>query len=176
MIPDIVQQINDNISEVMNTIHTVLPGKIVSYDSAKGTATVLPIAKYKMPNGEKIDYPQLTEVPVWVHQCYGQKATVATPIKKDDECIILVIEVSPDLWLQGFETDTDLKYDLSNAVCIPGLFAKPNTVTARACDNNAVIVEVDGTYIEVQKSDIYIKGNVHIEGDLTTTGGTVNLN
>ena len=176
MIQDVVQEINDNIKEQVNAIHTAFPGKVVSYDADKGLATVLPVMKYKMPNGEKIDYPQLTEVPVWVHQSYGQKAQVSTPIKKDDECIIIVFEQSLDQWKEGFETDTDLRFDLSNAICIPGIFAKPNSVTKRACEKNAVIIETEGTFIEVMKDDINIKGNVTITGDLTVSGGTVNLN
>lgn len=54
---------------------------------------------------------------------------------------------------------------------------------AEATNSNAVIVDVKGTRVKVQSglvqidsAAVNINGNVTITGDLTTTGGTVNLN
>ena len=72
---------------------------------------------------------------------------------------------------------------MSNAVAIVGLFAKGNSVMEEATSSSAVIVDVKGTRVKVQgglvqidAAAVKINGNVTITGDLTTTGGTVNLN
>ena len=108
----------------------------------------------------------------------GQQATIAYPVKAGDGCLIIVAEQSIDYWLYGQETDTDLDFDLTNSICIPGLFAKANPVMAEACNGNAVVVNVKGTKVtvKVDAGTITLNGNVTVSGNFTTQGGVVNLN
>lgn len=113
----------------------------------------------------------------------NQQATIAFPVKAGDGCLIIVAEQSIDYWLYGQETDTDLDFDLTNSICIPGLFAKANPVMAEACNGNAVVVDVKGTKVtvksgavQVDAATITLNGNVTVKGNFTTTGGVVNLN
>lgn len=92
-------------------------------------------------------------------------------------------EQALDQFLYERDTGTDLKFDLSNAVAIVGLFAQGNSVMAEATSSSAVIVDVQGTRVKVQSglvqidaAAVNINGNVTITGNLTTTGGVVNLN
>ena len=78
--------------------------------------------------------------------------------------------------MYGQETDTDLAFDLTNAICIPGLFVKPNPVVKDACDNNAIIVDVKGTRITVKKDlvqidskKVKINGDIEVDGSITAT-------
>ncbi|WP_278941235.1 Gp138 family membrane-puncturing spike protein [Anaerotruncus colihominis] len=183
MMQEFVQQVNKTIKDSMNGMHTAFPGTIASFDPATGLATVLPSMKFKKPDGTTVEYPQITGVPVVFPQSMGQQATIAFPIKAGDGCLVIVAEQSIDLWMYGQETNTDLAFDLTNSICIPGMFAKENAAMEDACAGNAVIVDVGGTRIavkagsvQVDAGSITLNGNVTVKGNLTTQGGVVNLN
>lgn len=179
---EFVQEITNTVRENIKGLHTACPGKIVSFDTNTGLATVLPMMKFKASSGNVIDYPQITGVPVWMPQAMGQQATIAYPIKPNDGCILIFAEQSIDYWMYGQETNTDLGFDLTNAICVPGLFPTANSAMKDACDNNSIVVDVNGTRLSVKDGGISVKGNVSVEGnlsvkgDFTTSGGTVRLN
>lgn len=179
---EFIQQIINTIRENIEGLHTACPGTIVSFDAETGLATVLPSMKFKTPSGEVIDYPQITGVPVLFPQAMGQKTSFAIPIKANDGCLIIFAEQSLDYWMYGQETDTKLGFDLTNAICIPGLCPIANPVLKEACDTNAMIIDANGTRLTVKDGAITLKGNIQIDGSLkvngnfTTSGGTVNLN
>lgn len=79
---------------------------------------------------------------------------VAFPVKPGDGCYLVISEQSLDYWMYGQETGTNLKFDLTNAVAIPGLFAKANTVVAEACSQDAIIVDVSGTRLTVKSNGL----------------------
>lgn len=158
MMQEFVQAVTQAIRDNLKGVHTVIPGKIVAFDAEKGQATVLPAMKFKKPDGEKIDFPQITGVPVVFPQSMNQKATIAFPIKAGDGCLIVVAEQSIDYWMYGQETSTDLPFDLTNAICIPGLFKDPSDVMKEACEKNAVIVDLKDTKVTVH--DEYVRVDV----------------
>ena len=83
----------------------------------------------------------------------------------------MVAEQSLDYWQYGQETSTDLAFDMTNAICIPGLFAQGKPVVADACSQNAVIVDVKGTRLTVKGGSVTISApEVTVEGNLTVTG------
>lgn len=168
---EIVEQIKETARNVTGAIHTAIPGEIVSYDPSKGQATVRPIMKYTTKGGSLIAYLKITGVPVLFQQHMGQQATVAFPVKPGDGCLLVVSEQSLDYWMFGQETGTDLRFDLTNAVCIPGLFVPANTVVAEACDQDAVIADTSGTRITI-KSD----GNIIMDAKLVTINADVRVN
>lgn len=180
---EFVEQVKETVNHLLSQVHTCVPGKIVSFDPSVCQATVLPAMKIKKPDGEMMDYPQITGVPVIFPQCYGQKATIAYPVKPEDGCLILFAEQALDQFLYQRDTGTDLHFDLSNAVAIVGLFATGNPLMQEACDNNAIIVKVEGTkltvksgLIQMDAAEVIINGNATVNGNFTTRGGVVNLN
>jgi hypothetical protein len=184
MLQEFVQQITDTAREVVQGVHTAIPGTIVSFDPCTCLATVLPSMSYRKPSGDTVAYPQVTGVPVVFPQVYGQQATIAYPVNAGDGCLIIVAEQSIDLWMYGQETDTDLSFDLSNSICIPGLFAKANPIMAEACGGNAIIVDVKGSRLTVKENLVQIDttkvqvnaSDTYINGNLTVSGGVINLN
>ena len=116
----------------------------------------------------------------------NQQATIAYPIKPDDGCIILVAEQSIDYWMYGQETDTDLDFDLTNSICIPGLFVPANQVMKKACDENAIIADLKGTFVKIREPEIILdvkgtritikSGEVIIDAAKVTINGNVQLN
>jgi len=177
---ELVARIKETAQKAAEGIHTAVPGTIVSYDPAKGQATVKPSMKFKTKGGRMLDYPQITGVPVVFQQHMSQKTTIGFPVKKGDGCLLVISEQSLDYFMYGQETGTDLRFDLTNAICIPGLFAQANSVVAEACDQNAIIVDVEGTRIAV-KQDGLIQADckkfvINASDSFTVNAGKVNLN
>ena len=167
MMQDFVQQIADSTRNMINGVHTAFPGTIVSIDTGSGTAVVRPSMKFRKPDGTQMIYPDIYGVPIVIPQAAGQEATIAYPIKSGDGCLVVISEQSLDYWMYGRETETDLHFDLSDAICIPGLFNKGNPALAEAISSNAVVVKAP---------EIVFHGNVTVNGNFTTQGGTVRLN
>ena len=174
MLQEFVHQIKKTAQEVMTDMHTALPAKIVSVNSSEGLATVQPSVKMTLKNGDKIDYPQISGVPIIFPQGSNQAVSISFPVKEGDSCLLVVSEQSLEYWLYERETDTTLRFDISNAICIPGLFQKPPRSFSDACDNDSVIIESNDTQISVDSNGIAMTGNVTINGDLTVTGSINN--
>lgn len=171
MMQEFVEAVKNTVINELRDLHTAVPGKIISFDASTGLATVLPVMKFKKPDGTSIDYPQITGVPVMFPQGYGQSAAIAFPVKAGDGCLIIVAENSIDYWLYGQETDTNLSFDMTNAICIPGLFAKANADMKQACDENAVVVNCSGSKIVLKKGQAQITAEtVTINGNLKVNG------
>lgn len=177
---DFVEQVKKTVGHQLSQVHTCVPGKIVSFDPSICQATVLPSMKIKKPDGEMMDYPQITGVPVLFPQYYGQKATIAFPVKPDDGCLILFAEQALDQFLYQRDTGTDLRFDLSNAVAIVGIFAAGNPLMHEACGQNAIIVQVESAKLTVKKdliqmdaASVVINGDVTLNGKMTSTGDVV---
>ena len=174
MMQEFVQEMNNYVKRAIQGIHTAMPGTILSFDPATCRATVQPGMKFKKPDGTTMDYPQISGVPVAVSQGSGNNAAVAFPIKAGDGCILIIGEQSLDYWMYGQETDTDLAFDLTNAMCIPGLSAAGSPAMAQACSENCVVMTSGGTTVKLKDSaveidapDVQIKGNLVVQGSLT---------
>lgn len=179
MIQEFVQEIQNSIQKGLRGIHTAMPGTISSFDAAKGVATVQPAMKFKKPDGKTMDFPQLTGVPVVFPQGASQNVTIAYPVKAGDGCLIVIAEQSIDYWQYGQETKTDLAFDMSNAICIPGLFAKGNASMEEACSQDAVVLNAQGSKVVVKGGEVTItaakvtiNGNVEVNGSIKSTGDT----
>ena len=172
MLQEFTQEMKNNIQDVLRDVHTIIPGKIVTFNPDKCEASILPFGKFKKPDGSMMDYPQLNEVPVYIIQGSGQTATIVYPIKPDDECLVLFSEQALDTWRSKAESTTDLKFDLSNASAIVGMFSKPNPLIKEACNSDALIIEKDGDRVLLKKGNIY----VHSSGHITLTAPMIDLN
>ncbi len=192
MMQELVSEIKRMARDEVNGAHTALPAEIVSYDAAKGLAVVQPKAKYKKPNGETIDFPEVDGVPVLSPQ--NKDFTIAFPVKPRDDCLLIFADQSLDFWLYGKETDTELKHDLSNALAIPNINTTGNPDMMEACDEDAVVIRAGESKTKVRTDLILLDGSTLIEakvgstvmqikadgvfitGNFTVTGGIVNLN
>ena len=157
MIQEVSQEIKNTVLGSIRDLHTALPGKIISFNPENCEADILPFGKFIKPDNSLMDYPLLNRVPVYVMQGCDQTATIAYPINPGDECLIIFSEQTLDTWRTKAESSTDLKFDLSNAVAIIGMFAKPNPLVKEACLDNSIIIEKDGERIRLKKGETYIK-------------------
>lgn len=141
MMQEFVQQMEDTVRESMYGIHTALPGTISAFDPSTGMATVKPEGSVAMKNGKRLKYPSIVKVPVVFPQAGGQDIVIAYPVKPGDGCVLIICENDLKPWMShGKETESDMKFDLTNAVCIPGLFSEGTEAVQKAVDENAVIV------------------------------------
>ena len=176
----VTQEIKNAMKDYCRDIHTAVPGKIMSFDPAKQEATVKPTACYRKPDDSLIPFPDIHEVPVYFPQGMNQKATIVWVVKPGDECMIFFAEQDLDLWRSGAESETDLRFDLTNAVCFMGLFAEPNPLVQRAYDNESIIIQREETYTEWidQKIDVYTDGSIFEKADVninTEAGADINI-
>jgi hypothetical protein len=167
MVSEFVQQIKDTVSEQINEIHTAMPGRIVSVDTLVGTCTVMPMIKKKTPNGSLLEYPQISGVPLVLPQGSGQSASVSFPVKSGDGCLLIVSEQALDYWMYGRNTDTDLKFDITNAVCIPGLFKSVPKGFAYACRTDSIIVDAGSVRLTVSPTGVTVDGSLTVNGSIT---------
>ena len=167
MLHEFVQKSKDMMAEEINGIHTAFPGTIVAVDTVTGLATVRPTIKYVKPDGERIDYPQISGVPILFPQGGGQGASIAFPVRENDGCLIVIAEQSLDFWLYGMETGTDLKFDMTNAICIPGLFQRAPGSLAVANSTNSIVLQNGGVSLVVGSGGITINGSLTVNGSIT---------
>lgn len=179
MMQEFVQRLTEMAEGAVNSIHTAIPGTIESFDSGTCQATVKPSMMYKKPNGETIGYPSISGVPVYFPNGNMQDASISWPVKPGDGCLLIIAEQALDYWMYGRETDTDLHFDLTNSIAIPGLFVNPGAAVKRAQTEDAVVIIVGSTQVAISEDkvdvigDVAIKGNVTVQGSITVTGGDV---
>ena len=139
-------------------VHTALPAEIVDFDPKECTATVLPKAKMVLTNGKVMDYPQITDVPVMFQQGGGRDVAVVFPVKKGDGCLLIVSEQTLDMWKEEGEQYSEMKYSLSNAIALPGLFSKPPKDIRDAIKDDCIIVRNGGAKLVISDSHVGIGG------------------
>lgn len=155
---------NDIFKNVFNSlisnIHTSLPGIIRSYDASTNKAVIQPALNKKFLSGE-MPMPLLESVPIIFPN------HIRFPIVEGEYVLLVFIERSIDLWLSvgGQVTPQDpRKFDLSDAVAIPGLmpFTSPGTG-----NNSSFSIEFGGSSIAIQED-----GSIQIKTVSTVAIGT----
>ncbi len=149
---EFVQQIEDVVREASYDIHTALPGTIAEFDPESGMASVKPEGVMTMKNGEKLPYPTIVKVPVVFPQASSQNVVIAYPVNPGDGCLILVCENDLKPWMShGKETDSNMKFDLTNSVCIPGLFGEAAGALQKAVEEDAIILKNEEMELALKK-------------------------
>lgn len=169
-ISGVVSQIENLVQEETNSMHTAIPGTILSFDKQTGRATVQPKGKIKMSETEYLDYPQLNDIPVVFPFCSSLSAGIAFPVNAGDTCLLIFCEQALDSWLGKGDTTSELKYSLTNAVAIPGLMKFSPDAAFEASDKQCLVVACGNNKIKVGKDKTEFSGNVVIDGNLDVKG------
>lgn len=180
---DVYEALDEMIASKINeSVHTVAPGKIGGIID-NFTADVKPDLEVTTDDGEKIPYPNLSGAKVLMPCGAGGTIGFAFPVKNGDGCVSLFSEGG---------TGSDLKFDLSNALLVPGLCESSGEQTKRSGTEDAAIVYAPTATITVKKDCIELKksgttvkmtdnsiditgnivlnGNVQIAGNVTISG------
>lgn len=171
MLQEVTAEIEETARAVMNELHSALPGKIVSFNASKCTATVKPIGQYVTSDGTTMDYPKITEVPIVFPYSKESGIGIAIPVKSGDSCLIIISEVELDEWRNGSRSEGSLRFDLTSAVAIPGLMKSGGSLFSEANSSNAVVIGAgSGVRLIVSKSGITARGDLKVEGNIYYTG------
>lgn len=114
--------------EIFRDLNCVRPGVIQSIDLSVGSVTVKLTIKEWIDStaGVSIEYPILTDVPLFVLQ--GSGAFLELPVKKGDSCIVLFSDRDIDNWWisgnEGTTPNTLRKHSLSDGIALVGLNTK----------------------------------------------------
>ena len=174
MLQEFAEQVERVARSVMEEMHTSIPGKIVIFDVDKGMATVKPYGTYKTEAGKMFKYPLITGVPVIIPQCQSASICIAFPIQSGDECLIIISEQELDEWLSNASSENDMRFDLTNAIAIPGLSKLVLPALKEACTNQKIIIANENTKLAVSKDEIEMIGNVKIKGKLLLNDLNIN--
>lgn len=176
MLQELAEEIENTARAVTDQIHTALPGRISSVDVDSGMVSVQPLGQFITSDGEKLDYPLLTEVPLVLPFCQRTGAGVVFPVCVGDSCLIIVSEVELDSWRSNVEeSEGSLRFDLSSAIAIPGLLrsdSRYKDLFKKASLEDAVMIVADDgrTSLKVSERGIAICGDLKVEGNISYTG------
>jgi hypothetical protein len=145
-----------------------MPGIISDFDPITQTATVQPALREKINTDGTynwINLPLLLDVPICLPRGGGYAITV--PIKPGDECLVIFNDMCIDAWFSNGDIQNQIekrRHDLSDAVCIPGIWSQPNRVTNYST-NSMQLRNEDGTQmIDISSSGINLIGNIKKNG------------
>lgn len=140
-----------SVDSLISNIHTSLPAVVISYDPQSNKATVKPALRRNYSTGV-VELPILENVPVLF------PSNIKFPVLENDYVLLIFCERSIDLWLEvGGEVTPDdtRKYDLSDAIAIPGL--QPFS-SFESYENRDFSIEYKGSSITIKENgDVEIK-------------------
>lgn len=126
------------INKLISNVNTAIPGIIQSFNVETQRVMVKPALRYLKidENLERkyLELPLLTEVPIVLPYSTSTGFCLTFPIVEGDECLMVFSQRAMDGWqtqggIQNVVGEGDCrKYDLSDAIAIPGLFSNPNAI------------------------------------------------
>ena len=144
------------IGNEIDKVNTSIPGIIQSYDADSNRAVVVPTGKRTFPDGRKLDYPAIYDVPVIFPTVMGGSCGVTFPIKSGDACLVLFSQENIQSFLGGQEIEDNKRFQLNDAIAIPGLYSS----ATQGADPSGVClffgsskVTLDGTGFHGELSD-----------------------
>ena len=148
--------IADMIGNEIDKVNTSIPGIIQSYDADSNRAVVVPTGKRTFPDGRKLEYPVIYDVPVVFPTALGGSCGVTFPIKSGDACLVLFSQENIQSFLGGQDSDDNKRFQLNDAVAVPGLYSN----ATQGADPSGVClffgsskVTLDGTGFHGELSD-----------------------
>ena len=174
------------IDNKISNINTSIPATILSYSS--GRATVRPQGTKKFEDGRELPYPVISNVPIVFPTGGGGNMGVTFPIKPGDGCLLQFSQANMQQFLSKTDTDDKRNFQLSDAICIPGLYTD-KFATMESNGNDVTIVNggskvtlggggfngtlSDGTTFSFSGGDLIVNGislTKHLHGGVTSGG------
>ncbi len=172
MTQELYNLIRESFEYNMSNVHTSFPGVVKKYDNEKRRATIQPCLNRKLPSGDFIQMPVITDVPIVYPGCIT--SGIHFNLQDGDEVLCVISERSIDTWKDndgGIDvSDKDpRRFNLIDCVAIPGLQAStfPGTGTEgfNLYDDAQISIQNEKSIIEL-KDD-----KVEISNDTQTLGG-----
>jgi len=138
----------------LSGVNTCLPAEIISYDFTKQKASVQPLLKVKFTDGTIDPMPIIENVPVIFPS--SKDFHISFPLNEGDTVLLLFSQRSIDNWLStGGEVvpNDPRKFDLSDAIAIPGL--RDFSQTSPAEDNTTFTLQLGSAKFKIDPSGTY---------------------
>lgn len=153
----------------VSKMHTALPGKIEKYDYETQKASVKPLIKKAYLDKKIESLPVIVNVPVIFPR--SKDFSFTYPLNEGDLVLLVFSERSLELYLKdgGEQEPGDRrKFDLSDAIAIPGLY--PFSEESKAQNNTDVLVKFKEAEFKIKPDGkFYIKGDMVVTGEITAT-------
>ncbi len=156
-------------------LRVAMPGIIQGFDADEQTVTVQPAIQERVidqdGNVRMVNLPLLLDVPISLPRGGGYLLTM--PIQQGDECTVIFADSCIDAWWSqgGVQVQAEKRrHDLSDAFAILGVWSQPRRVANYSTTSTQLRTEDGSQYIDLSASGVTIKGNVTIDGQLTSTG------
>ena len=76
--------------EIFSSLHCALPGRVVSFDAERQTASIQPVVKMG-----SLTFPVLSDVPVFM--------PVTFEVNPGDACLVIFADIDMDAWFESGE-------------------------------------------------------------------------
>lgn len=150
--------------------------KVLAFDEAALTVDVQPITRY--PDEDTFQTkPPVLAVPVAT--IYGGDFVIRPVYKAGDIGVVVYLDRDSDAVIAGgaeADPNTERLHSGDDAVFVGGIRTGGSSISGLPAGSLSLGTSDGGVYLSISPSGIDIKGNVTITGDLTVTGGVVNLN
>lgn len=174
--PDLLDVLDLFGENLLNNLHTALPGRVESYDPATQRADVQPLIRRRIPKAgtdrREWVYEDLPLIPsVRVIHPRGGGAFVHLPIATGDTVLLVFCETGIGHWEAGngdmSDAGDERRHHLAHAVAIPGFYPASRNIEDLGPDNKThLIVGFNGG------ARLSIKPNGDVQVD---TSGTITL-
>lgn len=164
------------------SLRVAMPAIVVSFDADKQTVTVQPaVSEWEriagVPTIKKL--PPLVDVPISLPRAGG--FTMTLPVKKGDECLIVIADSCIDAWWQSGGQQNQFeqrRHHLADGFAILGPWNQTR-VLANYSTSSAQLRSDDGTVtIDVASNQVTVTAptiDVHASNTATVQGETVNV-
>lgn len=172
--------------DMLFNIHTIQPGKIVTFDQIQKKAKVQPLIKLKDTRNNIYSVDPIDNVPVVFPIVAGFE--LKFPLTKDDGCLLFFSELPLGNYLNiggdliMVDADDANKFELTDCIAIPGLYPFKKVPTPSNAievdENNNFIIKTDlGSITIDQTGSILLEttvGKMEIDtaGNITFNDGT----
>jgi len=170
MLSEFASKVKDVAGDVVNEIHTAIPGTIQAVDLNTGFVTVAPVGKYKTRQGKYLDFPVLSGVPLVLPQSSISGVEIAFPVTVGDSCLLIFSEQQMDSFLYGGESKMTLRFDLTNAIAIPGLGKVAGSAFQEACSSKSAVIRSGSTKLTVSAGNVSVQGSLTVSGNINCSG------
>jgi hypothetical protein len=144
-----------------------IPGKVVSFDAAKGTVSVQPTIKERVKVDGKETWqvlPILPDVPIVTPRAGG--FLLSLPVSPGDEVLVVFADMCIDGWWQSGGTEQQIdrrRHDLSDGFAILGPWSQPRKVPGYSVNSIQIRNDAGDTVIELKDGKVKITAGTSVE-------------
>lgn len=177
-----IQQMREIIDRAMLRINTAIPGKIVSFDASKQTASVLPAIATRTYIDDAVEYlapPVIINAPIVFPYAATSGFGITLPISSGDPCLIVFSQRAIDNWADRGDIQppedaiASRHHSMTDAFVILAPAPASNVLGGWQTDGIEIRNTDRSCAIKVTNDGIEIRGNITVTGSITSTGDIV---